>query len=109
MLSLDVRLVIGRQWASLIASLPNDYRAAYTTAYPIARPDPTDRSSVDVCAHPEAWDSFQAFATRAIDGGALYEFLADPSHTVDAGVADIDPGDVGLLENRRQKFLAWMR
>lgn len=109
MLALDVRLVMGRQWASLIASLPHDYRAAYITAYPIARPDPTARSSVDVCAHPEAWDTFQAFATRAIDGGTLYEFLADPSHTVDAGVAGIDPGDVPQLENRRQKFLAWTR
>jgi|KBSSwiStaDraftv2_1062776.scaffolds.fasta_scaffold34599_2 hypothetical protein len=109
MLSLDVRLVMGRQWASLIASLPNDYRAGYITAYPIAKPDPTQRSHVDVCAHPEAWDTLQAFATRAIDGGALYEFLSDPSHAVDTGVAGIDPGDLPALEDRRQRFLTWTR
>src|SRR4029079_13891362 len=109
MLGLDVRLVMGRQWASLIASLPHDYRAAYITAYPIARPDPTVGSNVDVCAHPEAWDTVQAFAPRAIDGGALYQFLSDPSHTVDAGVAGIDPGDVSLLAKRPQKVLAGTR
>ena len=30
---------------------------------------------VDVCAHPEVWDTFQAFAGRAMDGGAFYEYL----------------------------------
>ncbi len=109
MLSLDVRLVMGRQWTSLIASLPHDYRAAYMTAYPIAKPDPTQPNDVDVCAHPEAWDTLQAFATRAIDGGALYEFLAEPSHAVDTGVAGIDPDDLPPLEDRRQRFLTWTR
>ena len=42
-------------------------------------PDPTQKQNVDVCSHPEAWDTFQALAGRAMDGGALLEYLlADP-------------------------------
>src|SRR5215467_12548323 len=62
-LSLDLRLVMARQWFSLIANLPRDYRSNYITAYPIAKPDPTQESNVDVCSHPEAFDIFQAVAT----------------------------------------------
>jgi hypothetical protein len=108
-LSLDLRLVMARQWLRLIADLPNDYRSAYVAAYPIAKPDPTQKSNVDVCAHPEAWDTFQAFAARAMDGGAFYEFLAaDPSHHAFDGVAGIDPGDKTALDDRAQKFMAWI-
>jgi hypothetical protein len=109
-LSLDLRLVMARQWLALIADLPNDYRAAYITAYPITKPDPTQKSNVDICAHPEAWDTFQALAGRAMDGGALYEFLSsDPSHHPETGVVGIDPGDVGPLNDRATKFLDWAR
>ena len=107
-LSLDLRLVMTRQWFSLIAGLPNDYRSNYITAYPIARPDPTQSSNVEVCSHPEAYDTFQALATRAMDGGAFYEFISsDPSHKPFDGVVGIDPGDQGALILAAQKFLAW--
>ena len=39
-LTLDLCLVMARQWFALIAGIA-DYRAAYMTAYPIAVPDPT--------------------------------------------------------------------
>jgi hypothetical protein len=107
-LSLDLRLVMARQWFSLIAKLPRDYRSNYITAYPIAKPDPTQKSNVDVCSHPEAFDTFQAVATRAMDGGAFYEFLSsDPSHKPFDGVAAINPLDHGDLIKAGQKFLAW--
>jgi hypothetical protein len=109
-LSLDVRLVLARQWLALIASLPNDYRKAYITAYPIATPDPKKAAEVDVCSHSEAWDTFQAFAGRAMDGGAFYEYLvADASHNSWDGVVGVDPAHHLLLQNRTTRFLDWAK
>ena len=76
-------------------SLPHDYRVELTSR-PIRspRPDPTQNSNVDVCAHPEACDTFQAMATRAMDGGAFYEYLPPIRRTtVRRGVAGINPLD----------------
>lgn len=108
-MSLDIRLVMGRQWLRLIADLANDYRDSYIKAYPIEKPDPTKASNVDICAHPEAWDTFQAFAGRAMDGGQLYEFLnTQPRPNVYDGIPGIDPGDYGPLTDRAEKFLVWV-
>ena len=106
-LSLDLRLVMARQWFSLIAEVA-DYRSAFITAYPISQPDPSQASNADVCGHPEAFDTFQAVATRAMDGGSLYEYLvADAGHHSYDGIATINPGDFGALQDREKRFLAW--
>jgi hypothetical protein len=106
-LALDLRLVMARQWFALTADVA-DYRDAFTVAYPIVKPDPTKSQDVDVCSHPEAWDTFQALAGRAMDGGALLEYLlADPSHHAYDGVAGIANTDHHPLDDRAQRFLAW--
>lgn len=106
-ISLDLRLVMARQWFALIADVA-DYRVAFRTAYPIAAPDPTQSQNVDVCSHPESWDTVQALAGRAMDGGGLLEYLlADTSHHAYDGVVGINPGDHLALDNRAQRFLAW--
>jgi len=108
-LSLDLRLAMTRQWLKLIADIPNDYRNAYITAYPISQPDPTQKSNADVCAHPEAWDTLQAFAGRAMDGGALFEYLvSNPSHHADDGITLMNASDQGALRDREGRFLAWL-
>jgi hypothetical protein len=106
-ISLDLRLVMARQWFALINDVA-DYRVAFRNAYLIAVPDPTQSQNVDVCSHPESWDTFQALAGRAMDGGALLEYLlADPSHHAYDGVAGINPLHHSALDNRAQRFLAW--
>src|SRR5437870_9251272 len=65
-LALDLRLVMARQWFALIADLGTDYRSAFTTAYPIAKPDPMQSKDVEVCSHPEVWEIYQALAGRAM-------------------------------------------
>ncbi|HTZ30200.1 MAG TPA: hypothetical protein VMC83_39770 [Streptosporangiaceae bacterium] len=106
-LALDLCLVIARQWFALIADVA-DYRADFRAAYPIASPDPTQAQDVDVCAHPETWDTFQALAGRGMDGGALLEYLlADPSHHAYDGVDNIAVTDHAALDNRAERLLAW--
>jgi hypothetical protein len=106
-LALDLRLVMARQWFALIADVA-DYRDAFQKAYPIAKPDPTQSQDVDVCSHPEAWDTFQALAGRAMDGGALLEYLlADSSHHAYDGVAGVLTIHHHPLDDRAQRFLTW--
>ncbi len=106
-ISLDLRLVMARQWFALIADVA-DYRVAFRKVYPIAVPGPTQSQNVDVCSHPESWDTFQALAGRSMDGGALLEYLlADPSHHPWDGVVGINPGDHPALTDRAQRFLSW--
>jgi hypothetical protein len=106
-LSLDLRLLMGRQWLALVADVA-DYRGAFVDAYPIVAPDPTKREDAADAAHPEVRRLFAAVAGRAMDGGALYEHLVGGAgnHSYD-GVAGIDPGDHGALEDREARFLAW--
>lgn len=107
LLSLNLRLVMSRQWLALIADIA-DYRVAFRTAYPITNPDLKKKESADVSAHPEALDAFQAIAGRAMDGGALLDYLtSDASHHACDGVVGIAPAHVGPVNGRAEKFLAW--
>src|SRR5438477_11521006 len=76
-LSLDLRLLIGRQWLALVAQV-RDYRQAFIDAYPIVAPDPTKREDAPLAAHPEVRQVYSAVAGRAMDGAALLEHLATP-------------------------------
>ncbi|MGH2451359.1 MAG: hypothetical protein ACRDGE_08840 [Candidatus Limnocylindria bacterium] len=107
-LSLDLRLLMGRQWLALVASV-GDYRRAFVDAYPIVAPDPSAREDAARAAHPEVRQLYGAVAGRAMDGGALYEHLvvATGNHSYD-GVAGIDPADHDALEDREARFLAWV-
>jgi hypothetical protein len=104
-LSLDLRLMMARQWLALVADVA-DYRQAFIDAYPIVAPDPSKREDADRAAHPEVRQLYGAVAGRAMDGGALYEHLRAGGHSYD-GVAGINPGDHAALEDREARFLAW--
>jgi len=106
-MALDLRLVMARQWLALVADVA-DYRDAYIAAYPILEPDPTRADAVETCAHPEVRDSFQALAGRAMDGGALLEYLlADSTRHAYDGVAGIATTDHDAIDDRARRFLAW--
>jgi len=110
-IALDLRLVMARQWFALIADIATDFRDAFKTLYPIAKPDPTQAQNVDVCSHPEVWENFQALAGRAMDGGGLLEYLlADSSHHAYDGVPGVTAGDPNALalDDRAQRFVAWV-
>ena len=107
-MALDLRVAIGRYWLALIQGINPAYRAAFITSYPIAKPDPTKPADADVCAIPTVWQSFAAFAGRALDGGALVaHLLASQTNHVYDGVAGIAAGDFAALDQCSTRLLAW--
>jgi hypothetical protein len=106
-IALDLRLLMGRYWLQLIASLPNRYEDFFVATYGIAKPDPADPLQSDPCAHLEAWQTYEAAAGRAMDGGGLYTYLTQPGgHHAYDGIT-IVPGDEGPLDDRATRFVAW--
>lgn len=73
-ISLDIRLLMGRQWLKMLATV-GDYTSAFVQQYPIVMPDPTSAEDAYICAHPDAWQLVTALAGRRMDGGALYTYL----------------------------------
>src|SRR5262245_20482666 len=65
-LSLDIRLLTGRQWLKLISRI-GDYKKEFIARYPIQRPDPGGVEDEHICAHPDAWQSFAAAVGRLMD------------------------------------------
>lgn len=106
LLSLDLRLLMGRQWLKMLASV-GDFRDAYIERYPIRRPDPTLREDAPFCAHVEVWQHFSALAGRAMDGGALYLYLkADPTRNAWDGIT-VPETDKDDIDGVAERFVDW--
>lgn len=88
-MSLDLRLLMGRQWLKMVRGLAAAAVDQFITAYPIKSPDPTGTTDALVCAHPEAWSSFAAAAGRWMDGAKFYFHLKQNGldHAADGIVA----------------------
>ena len=110
-LSLDIRLLMGRQWlkylqsAGLSALKPQYLQHA---GYRIADPDPTSRSDAFLTAHPAVWQSFSALAGRAMDGANLYFYLkADSLHHAYDGITLANDADKATIDGLAGKFVQW--
>jgi hypothetical protein len=105
--SLDLRMVMGRQWLTMISGI-GAYRQAFIQAYPIPAADPANPQDADRCAQPEVWQLFAAAAGRMMDGGALYSYLvADPAHHAYDGIAGVAPADKELIDVQAAGYVAW--
>jgi hypothetical protein len=106
-IAFDLRLAMGREWLRLIDGV-GPYRDAFTAAYPVVAPDPAKKEDADRLAHPEAWQVFAAVAGRAIDGGALYEYLeASPANHAYDGIGAVAAADFAAIDAAAARFLAW--
>lgn len=110
-LSLDIRLLLGRQWlkylqsAGLSALKPQYLQHA---AYRIAEPDPASRNDAFLTAHPAVWQSFSALAGRAMDGANLYFYLkADNLHHAYDGIILANDSDKTTIDGLAGKFVQW--
>ena len=103
--SLDIRLLAGRHWLKLITPLAPLSVPQFITEYPIHTPVPTNVVDAPTCAHPEAWSSFAAVATRRMDGVKLYLHLKEGNKASD-GI----PALAALITQTEivaTKFVAW--
>ncbi len=100
---LDLRLLMGRYWLKLLATVRPAAAGAYRAAYPVPRPDPA--WDAGICAHPQVWSAHRAAATRLMDGAALYRSIVagTPASTGIDGVAGAEP-EIDALGVR---FAAW--
>lgn len=113
-LSLDMRLLMGRQWLKMtnkpeLSALKKDF----INAYPIKHPDPDKREDAQICAHLTAWQQYAAVAERALDGVALYFYLKERvgNHAYDllpeAVKVTLTSNQKDLIDKIEKKFITW--
>jgi hypothetical protein len=108
-ISLDIRLLMGRQWLKMIVPVSAAAVAEFIAAYPVHAPDPTRAEDFAICAHPEAWSNFQAASTRLMDGAKLYFHLtASPLNHASDGIAALAGMDA-QVDPIAQRFVAWFK
>jgi len=107
MASLDIRLLMGRQWLKMMAPVA-DYESAFIQRYPIDVPDPSKKEDAHLCAHPEVWQTFAAVAGARMDGGALYEYLvADAGHHAWDGMTSVLAVHRSPIDDLAKSFVQW--
>ncbi len=106
--SLDIRLLMGRQWLKLIKENHNSFRGKYIELYPFETPNPEDKSHATTVAHPEAWQVRMAIAGRSMDGYAFYKYLKeDAVHKASDSVSESGIPDLDELDELGEKFVEW--
>ena len=106
-MSLDIRLLMGRQWLKMITPIA-DYTAAFIQKYSIVAPDPTVEQNAYMCAHQEAFQVAAALAGRRMDGGALYAYLTGGTgrHAWD-GIPSIVGTHHTAIDDVAEAFVRW--
>ncbi len=106
--SLDLRLLMGRQWLRMVAPIAN-YGAAFAARHPIRQPDPTRDEEAAICAHPEAWQMVAAVAGRCLDGAALYSYLAgNAQRRAWDGVSGVLDVHKPAIDDAATRFVRWV-
>lgn len=105
--SLDIRLLMGRQWLKMIKPVSAASVPQFIAAYPVHTPDPLAPVDAGICAHPEAWSSFQAAAGRCMDGAKLYlHLIAQNTHHAYDGIAAL-AGKEAEVDPIAKRFVEW--
>lgn len=111
-LSLDVRILMGRQWKKMLlaAGFPTAVRD-FRDAFQVLSVDPDDPGSAMVCAHRDAWQHQAAFAGRAMDGYLWYRWIVEHPAPRDLTLLPaplaIDPGDFDTINTMADDFVSW--
>jgi hypothetical protein len=112
-LLLDIRLAMGRHWLKLL-NTPGlgTLKPDFIKVYEIKAPNPNARADAQICAHQQCWQAFcAASGQRAMDGGALYAYLAEDSanRAYDSLVTatPLTASQKSALDALGEKFVAW--
>lgn len=105
--SLDIRLLMGRQWLKLLGSIPGDFKSDFTSQYAVEAPDPLQKEEAEVSAHNATWQFVAAVASHTMDGYKLYKYLKEAAthHAYDG--TSIPPASHTDVETLEGKFIAW--
>ncbi len=107
-LSLDLRLLMGRQWVKLLAKhgFASALKDSYILHFGIYSPDPENRKDVYYCASRQSWRKHAATSGRHIDGKKLYDdILTDrEQHVV---TVSADPAIREKLKQLGDRFVQW--
>ena len=110
-IALDLRLVMGRQWAKLLDKNGfSEFRPEYIKHYQIYKPDPEKREDVYYCSNQQSWRKHVAAAGRHIDGKKLYdEIVTDrDQHVETVGASDSLTEDrLKALKDLGDRFVEW--
>lgn len=108
-ISLDIRLLMGRQWLKLVQGIDPALEAEYIQKYGFDTPNPTSEADAFVCAHSRVWQQFLAVAGRCMDGFELYAYLkADTTHKAHDGVTAANtPAKRDEVDTAAARFIAW--
>jgi hypothetical protein len=105
--ALDLRLMMGRRWAKLMADdLGSSTRQKIIGRWPVALPDPTSEADTTLVANPDVWAATQAVAGRSMDGFELYAHLKAGGHAYD-GTSGISSHDKQDLDGLNTRFITW--
>jgi hypothetical protein len=106
-ISLDLRLLMGRQWLKQLIRSVGDFDQAYIDQYPIALPDPNLKKDTQLCAHLEVWQTFAAVAGRRMDGYNLYHYLKESNtHHAYDGIP-VPDANKSEIDTQATKFTEW--
>lgn len=115
--SLDLRLLMGRQWIKLLRHAGFDDGPTATLVetfikdnrYSVKVPDPTNPEDAHLCAHPEVWAVLAAVAGRCMDGAELYLYLKmHSSNRASDGIASLDPNQTDAIDTLGTRFIEWV-
>ncbi|MDH3639653.1 MAG: hypothetical protein OES09_14500 [Gammaproteobacteria bacterium] len=107
-LSLDIRLLMGRQWIKLLNSVGlGGLGDLYIDYYGVNEPSPDSREDIAITAHPPVWQHFSALTGRAMDGASLYFYLKGDTtrHAYDGIAVPEDKKDD--IDEIAERFIGW--
>ncbi len=110
-ISLDIRLLMGRQWLKLAAQIKPGLKADFlaNTNYQIEAPDPANAQDASYCADSTVWQQFEAVAGRKLDGYKLYQaIIANGVEVVTDGLT-LSPQETDDLISAAKQFVKWYR
>lgn len=103
-ISLDIRLLMGRQWLKMLDKNQPGLRSFFIDNYTITSPDPNEESHAQVCGHIEVWQKYEAVANRSIDGYRVYQ---DMKSGVFSSNINIPDGKLEEFNKLANKFIKW--
>jgi len=108
-ISLDVRLLMGRQWLKMIGPVSAASLPQFITAYPVHVLDPLQAADFAATAHPEASSNFAAVGGRRMDGAKLYfHLIAAPTNKASDGIAALAGMDA-QVDPIAERFVRWFQ